>query len=77
MNAIDAVNKPKFHHQWLPDVILYEKGINSKELLELQKMGHTIKQRGAIGRTEVIKIINKNKIEIAADSRGEDAAEGY
>ena len=23
MNTFDAVNKPKFHHQWLPDEIYY------------------------------------------------------
>ena len=29
MNADDAVNKPKFHHQWLPDTVEIEKGIST------------------------------------------------
>ena len=28
MNAADAVNKPKFHHQWLPDTVMIEKGFS-------------------------------------------------
>jgi gamma-glutamyltranspeptidase/glutathione hydrolase len=43
-------------------------------------MGYTIKERGGIGRTEVIKVLNegkKIKIEAVADSRGEDDARGY
>jgi gamma-glutamyltranspeptidase / glutathione hydrolase len=77
MNATDAVNKPKFHHQWLPDIVFAEKTFNAGVIKELEKMGYEIKMRNAIGRTEVIKIIGKNKIEIAADSRGDDDAEGY
>ncbi len=77
MSAADAVNKPKFHHQWLPDVIFAEKNFNAVVIKELEKMGYEIKIRNAIGRTEVIKVIGKNKIEIAADIRGDDDAQGY
>jgi gamma-glutamyltranspeptidase / glutathione hydrolase len=77
MSAADAVNKPKFHHQWLPDVVFAEKSFDSAVIKELEKMGYEIKIRNAIGRTEVIKIIGKNKIEIAADTRGDDDAQGY
>lgn len=77
MNAETAVNSPKFHHQWLPDVIYVEKTFPKMVQDELKKMGYTITPRNAIGRTEVIKITAKNRIEIAADPRGDDAAEGY
>lgn len=77
MNAADAVNNPKFHHQWLPDVVFVEKKFPVNVQEELKKMGYTITQRGAIGRTEVIKITGKNRVEIAADTRGDDAAEGF
>jgi gamma-glutamyltranspeptidase / glutathione hydrolase len=77
MNAKDAVNKPKFHHQWLPDVVFVEKEVNATAIKSLETMGYKIEKRGAIGRTEVIKITGKNKLEIAADTRGDDAAEGY
>lgn len=77
MSTEDAVNKPKFHHQWLPDVLDIEKGFPEKVKDSLEKMGYTIKQRSSIGRTEVIKILPDKKIEAVADSRGEDDAEGW
>lgn len=77
MNTEDAVNKPKFHHQWLPDVLEVEKGFPQEVQENLIKMGYTIKQRNAIGRTEVIKILPDKKIEAVADTRGEDDAEGW
>ncbi len=75
-SAAAAVNNPKFHHQWLPDEVFVEKEIPQTTLTALVKMGYKITPRGPIGRTEVIKIVGKNKIEIAADKRGDDAAEG-
>ncbi len=76
MSTNDAVNKPKFHHQWLPDQIFVEEDFPEKVRNELVMMGFTIKEREPIGRTEVIKITG-NKIEAVADKRGEDDAEGY
>jgi gamma-glutamyltranspeptidase / glutathione hydrolase len=76
MTAVDAVNKPKFHHQWLPDVIFVEKTMDEETITALQKMGYTITKRGNIGRTELIQIIGK-KIIAVGDNRGDDAAEGY
>ncbi len=77
MNTSDAVNKPKFHHQWLPDQIDVEKGFPEDVKKQLTKMGYTLKERGAIGRTEVIKKIAPQKTEAVADKRGDDDAEGY
>jgi gamma-glutamyltranspeptidase/glutathione hydrolase len=77
MTAKDAVEKPKFHHQWLPDLLYYEKSFSGETISALEKMGYKTEKRGSIGRTELIKVISKNKKEIAADSRGDDAAEGY
>ena len=77
MSAEDAVYKPKFHHQWLPDVLNIEKGFPENVKDSLQKMGYKIAQRGAIGRTEVIKVLPDGKFESVADNRGEDDAEGY
>lgn len=76
MTPEDAVNKPKFHHQWLPDEIFVENSFPIEVREALQKMGYTITQRGSIGRTEVIKV-SGGKIEAVGDSRGDDAAEGY
>jgi gamma-glutamyltranspeptidase/glutathione hydrolase len=77
MSVPDAVNKPKFHHQWSPDVLYVEKGISPEVLLSLEHMGYTIKQRESIGRTELIRISSSGEIEAVADWRGDDSAEGY
>jgi gamma-glutamyltranspeptidase/glutathione hydrolase len=77
MSTDDAVNKPKFHHQWLPDEIMIERSFPAVTKEALQKMGYKITERGAIGRTEVIKILPDGRFEAVADSRGEDGAEGY
>jgi gamma-glutamyltranspeptidase / glutathione hydrolase len=77
MSADDAVNKPKFHHQWLPDQIDVERSFPEATRNALQKMGYTIKERGSIGRTEVIKKIPGDGMEAVADKRGDDAAAGY
>ncbi len=77
MSPSDAVNKPKFHHQWLPDILYVEKGFPSEVTAELKKMGYHVEEREAIGRTEVIRISSSGKIEAVADWRGDDDAEGY
>jgi gamma-glutamyltranspeptidase / glutathione hydrolase len=82
LSTDDAVNKPKFHHQWLPDVLMIEKGFPEATITVLEKMGYKITMRGGIGRTEIIKVsfnqtTKKYRFEAVADNRGDDAAEGY
>ncbi len=77
MTTDDAVNKPKFHHQWLPDQIDVEKGFDEDVKKQLTKIGYALKERSAIGRTEVIKKSAPQKIEAVADKRGDDATAGY
>ena len=77
MSTEDAVWKPKFHHQWLPDKIDLEKGFPEATKKELEAMGYKTVERGAIGRTEVIKVLPNGKFEAVADNRGDDAAEGW
>jgi gamma-glutamyltranspeptidase / glutathione hydrolase len=74
--ATDAVNKPKFHHQWLPDVIYVEKDFDAAAAQQLQAMGYTLQPREPIGRTELI-LIQGKKIIAVGDKRGDDSAAGY
>lgn len=76
MSAEDAVNKPKFHHQWMPDEIYVEKGFSKEAISKLKAMGYKITERGAIGRTELI-IIENGKITAVADRRGDDHVAAY
>jgi len=77
LSADDAVNKPKFHHQWLPDSVFVEKAFPQNVRTALEKMGYKVRERGAIGRTEVIKVYGKNDFEAVADKRGDDSSAGY
>lgn len=72
----DAVWGPRFHHQWLPDVIYVEKDFPIATRNKLKEMGYEIVERGNIGRFEAIKITN-GKIEAVGDKRGDDHAEGF
>ncbi|MEP6926499.1 MAG: gamma-glutamyltransferase [Ginsengibacter sp.] len=77
MTPQNAVNKPKFHHQWLPDEIFVEKGFDKNVFLQLQKMGYKVTERNEIGRTEIIMITANKTIQAVGDHRGDDAAVGY
>jgi len=77
MSAADAVNKPKFHHQWYPDSVEIEKGFSETTAQQLKNMGYKLIDLGAIGRTELIKILPDGTREGAADIRGDDSVSGY
>jgi gamma-glutamyltranspeptidase/glutathione hydrolase len=77
MSADEAINKPKFHHQWLPDEVAVEKDFDAKTKKTLQQMGYKITERGSIGRTEAILINKTGKRETAADKRGDDSVAGH
>jgi gamma-glutamyltranspeptidase/glutathione hydrolase len=77
MNAEDAVDKPKFHHQWLPDTVYTEKDFSDATAEQLKDMGYKLEMRDAIGRTELIKVLPDGKFEAAADIRGDDSVSGY
>ena len=78
MSAGEAVSARRFHHQWLPDAIQYEEGTFNQEQMEImEKLGHQLKERGAIGRVEAIVITPDGKLDGGADPRGDDHAEGW
>ena len=77
LSTEDAVNKPKFHHQWLPDELYVENDFPQAVVTELEKMGYKIVKRSGIGRTEVIRVLPDGTLEAVGDKRGDDTAEGY
>ena len=74
MSAADIVKDPRYHHQYLPDVVDYEKGaLTETEISRLQAMGHTLKEGSRRwGNMQVITWdYATGKIEAASDPRGE------
>ncbi|NBO49817.1 MAG: gamma-glutamyltransferase [Chitinophagia bacterium] len=80
-SPLDAVNNPKFHHQWLPDQVAVEQDFSPSLQQSLSNMGYSFQKRGQIGRTEVIKIEWQGKkikqMDAVADKRGDDHAAAY
>ncbi|MEA1882075.1 MAG: gamma-glutamyltransferase [Candidatus Marinimicrobia bacterium] len=77
MNIKEAVASPRFHSQWLPDMVFYEKfGLSNDVVENLKSRGHNIKLRGDIGEANGI-MINEKGYWGGADSRGENTAIGY
>ena len=74
MSAADIVRDPRYHHQYLPDVVDYEKGaFSANEIAQLQAMGHTLKEGSRRwGTMEVITWdYATGRVDAASDPRGE------
>jgi gamma-glutamyltranspeptidase/glutathione hydrolase len=74
MNATEIVTDPRFHHQYLPDVVEYEKGaLSENEVARLKGMGHTLEEGSRRwGNMQVITWdFASGKVSAAADPRGE------
>jgi len=74
MNAQEAVDAGRIHHQWLPDRISMERfGFSADAMKTLQGMGHTISEGGNQGVAEVIVFNQKeNMLEGGLDRRAPD-----
>jgi gamma-glutamyltranspeptidase/glutathione hydrolase len=77
MNMQEAVSAPRFHHQWLPDVVIFEpQRFDSVFIQKLQAKGYDIREEYTriIGRVDAIHISEENVISTGADPRGDDSA---
>jgi gamma-glutamyltranspeptidase/glutathione hydrolase len=78
MNAQEAVDAGRFHHQWLPDRISYEKYAFSPDTVALLKArGHDLREGGSQGVAEVIVVDQTTKmLEGGLDRRQSDGGVG-
>jgi gamma-glutamyltranspeptidase/glutathione hydrolase len=73
MNAQEAVDAGRIHHQWLPDRLNYEKfGFSADTLKALEAMGHTLREGGSQGVAEVIVVGDDGVLEGGVDRRAAD-----
>jgi gamma-glutamyltranspeptidase/glutathione hydrolase len=74
MNAADIVKYPRYHHQYLPDDVVYEPGaLTESEITELQSMGHKLRlSNRRWGNMQVITWdFASGNVDAASDPRGE------
>jgi len=77
MNAQEAVDAGRMHHQWLPDSLSMERyGFSADTIAKLKAMGHTVVEAGGQGVAEVIVMGADGVLEGGVDGRASDGGVG-
>ena len=78
MNMQEAVEFPRFHHQWQPEKTNFEqKRFVIDQIERLEKKGYGFNPVSGIGLVEGIYVLPNRKLQGGADSRGDDTVKAY
>lgn len=77
MSIKEAVDGPRFHHQWIPDIVAVETEFPETTVNALKEKGYTVTKRGRFGRMDGVQILPDGKRNAAGDKRGDDSVAGY
>jgi gamma-glutamyltranspeptidase/glutathione hydrolase len=72
----EAVGAPRFHHQWRPNVVTYEKDLAKGYVEGLRKRGYELEEIDSGGITQAIAVDRAGKFIGVSDPRGYGKAEG-
>jgi gamma-glutamyltranspeptidase/glutathione hydrolase len=80
MEVGHAVRAPRIHHQWMPDVLELEAGIDAPVRASLARRGHhvqTLEHGAAVGAVEVVRDREGRLVRAASDARKGGKAAAY
>jgi gamma-glutamyltranspeptidase/glutathione hydrolase len=77
MSLKEAIDAPRFHHQWIPDQVGVETDFPEETINALKAKGYSIMKRGRFGRMDGVQILKDGKRNAAGDKRGDDSVAGY
>jgi gamma-glutamyltranspeptidase/glutathione hydrolase len=78
MNPQEAVDAPRFHHQWLPDAITVERGFSPDAIALLRTRGHEVRdETGPVAAVVELIVKDRGWLQGAADGRRWGRASGY
>ena len=78
MNMQQAVEFPRFHHQWKPEQTRLELNrLSTNQVERLKQKGYEFSNSTSIGLVEGILVMPSGKLQGGADSRGDDTAMGH
>ena len=75
-DARQAVEAPRIHHQWEPDVLYYEPSLPAQTVRALERKGHRTQSRPDVGKANAI-VRSPSGLDVAADPRAGGAPAGY
>jgi gamma-glutamyltranspeptidase/glutathione hydrolase len=76
MNPQEAIDAPRFHHQWRPDTLQLERGFSPDTIALLKSRGHAVEPVSGVAVVEAIRAAG-GWLEGASDGRGSGKAAGY
>jgi len=76
MNIQEALDAPRFHHQWLPDRIVHERyGLSPDTRSLLEAKGHILHERESLGQAQgIVYDAEADLLEGGSDKRSPDGA---
>jgi gamma-glutamyltranspeptidase/glutathione hydrolase len=77
MTIKEAIDAPRFHHQWIPDMVAVESDFPETTFNALKAKGYTVTKRGRFGRMDGVLITKDGQRNAAGDKRGDDSVAGY